>query len=95
MKKVNVAKLKAELSAHLQLVKQGEEVLVCERNKPVARIVPYVSDDWSEHEQRLIAEGVLVPPRSRGSKPTPLPEPVGNVSREVMERIWEDVRGDR
>ena len=95
MKKVNIGTLKAQLSAHLRLVKNGDEVLVCERNRPVARIVPYVSDDWSEHEQRLIAEGVLVPPRSRQSKSVLLPRPAGKVSREVMERIWEEVREDR
>jgi len=95
MKTVNVAKLKAELSAHLQLVKQGEEVLVCERNTPVARIIPYTASDWSEHEQRLIAEGRLVPPRNRRSKANWVPQPVGNVSREVMERVWEEEREDR
>lgn len=95
MKKVNVGTLKAQLSAHLRLVKNGDEVLVCERNKPVARIIPYVSSDWTEHEQRLIAEGALVPPRSRQSKAVSLPRPVGNVSREVMERIWEEEREGR
>jgi prevent-host-death family protein len=95
MKKVNVGALKAQLSAHLQLVKKGEEVLVCERNRPVARIIPYISGDWPEHEQRLIAEGRLVPPRSRRSKAIALPRPVGNVSREVMDRIWEEEREDR
>jgi len=40
MKTVNISNLKAQLSAHSQLVREGEEVLVCDRNKPVARIVP-------------------------------------------------------
>ncbi len=34
MRIVNIGELKAKLSAHLQLVKNGEEVLVCDRNKP-------------------------------------------------------------
>jgi len=95
MKKVNVGTLKAQLSAHLQLVKKGDEVLVCERNRPVARIIPYVPSDWPEHEQRLVAEGRLVPPRDKRSKAIRLPQPVGNVSREVMDRIWEEEREDR
>jgi len=42
MRTVNISDLKAQLSAHIQLVRDGEEVLVCDRNKPVARIVlPY------------------------------------------------------
>jgi antitoxin (DNA-binding transcriptional repressor) of toxin-antitoxin stability system len=46
MKSVNVGELNARLSAHIQMVRNGEEVLVCDRNKPVARIVPCgVEDD--------------------------------------------------
>jgi prevent-host-death family protein len=95
MKTVNIAKLKAELSAHLQLVKQGEEVLVCERNKPVARIVPCDMEDYSEQERRLIAQGRLVPPKEKRPKNFSWPDPPGNVSREVMERIWREERDDR
>ncbi len=95
MRTVKISDLKAKLSAHLELVKKGEEVLVCERNRPVARIVPYVASDWSEHEQRLIAEGVLVPPRNRPSRTVSWPRPPGHVSREVMERIWEEEREGR
>ena len=40
MRTVNIADLKAHLSAHIQRVRDGEEVLVCDRNRPVARIVP-------------------------------------------------------
>jgi prevent-host-death family protein len=40
MRTVNIAELKAHLSAHIQLVRDGEQVLVCERSKPVTRIVP-------------------------------------------------------
>jgi len=37
MRTVNLSELKARLCAHIQLVRDGEEVLVCDRNKPVAR----------------------------------------------------------
>ncbi len=40
MKTAAVAKLKAQLSQYLARVKAGEEILVTERNVPVARIVP-------------------------------------------------------
>ena len=49
MRTVNISDLKARLSAHIQLVRDGEEVLVCDRNKPVARIVPCRLEDHSEH----------------------------------------------
>jgi prevent-host-death family protein len=40
MKSVNIAQLKNHLSSYLNDVKAGEEILVRDRNQPVARIVP-------------------------------------------------------
>ena len=94
MRSVNISDLKAQLSAHIQLVRNGEEVLVCERNKPVARIVPIRLEDYSEQEQRLIARGTLIPPLKKRSSAS-WPEPPGNVSDEVMERIWREERDGR
>ena len=95
VKTVNIAELKAQLSAHIQRVKQGEEVLICERNKPVARIVPCDMEDYSEQEQRLIAQGVLVPPRKKRPAIVSLPEPVGNVPDDVVARILREEREGR
>ncbi|MGH7311192.1 MAG: type II toxin-antitoxin system Phd/YefM family antitoxin [Candidatus Rokuibacteriota bacterium] len=39
-KSVGVARLKAALSRYLAQVKAGEEVIVTERGRPIARIVP-------------------------------------------------------
>jgi len=94
MKTVNIGDLKAKLSAHIQLVNDGEEILVCERNKPVARIIPYDFADYSEQRQRLIAKGVLTPPHKKPSARRRLPRPVGNVSSEAMERAWKWMRED-
>jgi prevent-host-death family protein len=43
MKRVAVRELKARLSEYLALVKAGEEVVVTERGKPVARLAPIPS----------------------------------------------------
>ena len=40
MRSATVSKLKATLSEHLARVKAGEEVVVTERGKPIAKIVP-------------------------------------------------------
>jgi len=40
MKTVTVTKLKASLSEVLRQVKAGEEVLVSERGRPIARLMP-------------------------------------------------------
>ena len=53
MKSVNVAELKNRLSFYLSEVKAGEEILVRERNVPVARIVPL--RDGNDGDDELIA----------------------------------------
>ena len=40
MRVVPVTRLKATLSEHLRVVKGGEEVVVTDRGRPVARMVP-------------------------------------------------------
>ena len=60
MKSVNIAELKNRLSVYLNDVKAGEEILVRDRNQPVARIVPLVrSRDEDEELLALAAQGKL------------------------------------
>jgi prevent-host-death family protein len=95
MRTVNISDLKARLSAHIQLVKDGEEVLVCDRNKPVARIVPCRLTDHSAQERRLVARGVLTLPLRRRPASVSWPVPPGNISDEVMEQALQDEREGR
>jgi prevent-host-death family protein len=95
MRTVNISDLKARLSAHIQYVRDGEELLVCDRNKPVARIVPCSASDQPERERRLIARGILTPPLKKQSSPISWPEPPGNVSDDIMEQIWQEERENR
>ena len=94
MKKVNISDLKARLSAHIQRVKEGEEVLVCDRNKPVARIVPCRLTDHSQ-EQRLVARGVLTQPLKKRPASVSWPVPPGNVPDEIVEQLRQEEREDR
>ena len=43
-----VSSLKAHLSENLRLVAEGEIVVVTDRRKPVARIIPYEADSLIE-----------------------------------------------
>ena len=95
MRTVNISDLKAHLCAHIRLVKDGEEVLVCDRSTPVARIVPCRLTDHSEQEHRLIARGVLTPPRKKRAASVSWPMPPGNVSEEVMEQVRQEEREGR
>ena len=93
-----IGELKAKLSAHIEYVKRGEEVLILDRNTPVARLVPVEqSDDYDERTKRLIAQGVLIPARDPKNRAGFTPTPAGNhvISQEVMDKIWEEEREDR
>ena len=45
MESVAISKLKALLSEYLTRVKAGEEVVITDRGKPVAKIIPIRRDD--------------------------------------------------
>src|ERR1022692_1529529 len=78
MRTAKISELKAKLSAHIQFVKNGEEVLILDRNTPVARLVPAgLDDDYDERTRRLIAKGILTPPKTRRVKGAKWPMPPG------------------
>lgn len=45
MKKVKIAELKNHLSEHLRAVEDGAELVVTDRDRPIARIVPHKRSD--------------------------------------------------
>ena len=45
MTKVGIAQLKAHLSRYVRIIRRGETVVVLDRNQPVARIVPFQSQE--------------------------------------------------
>lgn len=61
MKTASVSKLKATLSQYLSRVKAGEEVIVTERGKPIAKITPLTPGDsaTSPHLWELARAGLV------------------------------------
>lgn len=60
MRTVNIADLKNNLSAHLKRVRAGEELLVKDRNRPIAKLVPLASgEDLDAQELELAATGIV------------------------------------
>ena len=60
MKTVNIAELKNRLSVYLNEVKGGEEILVRDRNQPIARLVPLArTRDDDEELLALASQGKL------------------------------------
>jgi prevent-host-death family protein len=98
MRTAKISELKAKLSAHIRYVKNGEEVLIFDRNTPVARLVsPGPVEEYDERERRLIAKGILIPARDPDNRGGFKPVPAGNhpISQDVMDQIWEEERADR
>lgn len=68
MRTAAIAKLKSGLSGYLESVKAGEQVVVTDRGRPVALIVPidpHITDD--ERRAELVAKGLVKP----GTGPIP------------------------
>jgi prevent-host-death family protein len=60
MTTTTVSKLKASLSEYLRLVKAGEEVLVSERGRPIAKLVPVTGKDaLPDHLAEMARQGLL------------------------------------
>jgi prevent-host-death family protein len=60
MRTVNIADLKNNLSAYLERVRAGEELLVKDRNRPIARLIPLNSaENLNEEEIELAAAGLI------------------------------------
>ncbi|MCB0978815.1 MAG: type II toxin-antitoxin system prevent-host-death family antitoxin [Acidimicrobiales bacterium] len=82
---VGVRDLKNQLSRYLDRVQQGEEVIVTERGRPVARISALDRSD--DRLAALVASGVVRPPRSTSRRrPVRRIEPRGPVSELVAEQ---------
>jgi prevent-host-death family protein len=65
MRTVNIADLKNNLSAYLDRVRAGEELLVKDRNRPIARLVPLAAGvDLDSEEMELAAAGLVRLPTS-------------------------------
>lgn len=60
MKRAGIAELKASLSEYLDRVQAGEEILVTDRGRPIARLIGV--EESSAEVQRLIRRGILRPP---------------------------------
>jgi prevent-host-death family protein len=60
-----ITELKASLSESLARVKAGEEILVTEHGRPIARIVPFSPAAPEAATDELVHSGVLRAPEAR------------------------------
>lgn len=87
-KSVGVAELRQNLSVYLRRVRQGERLVVTDRNRPVAELGP---PPTGPDLDRLVAEGKVASPRRSG-----LPEALElRGDPRALSRALDDIRGER
>jgi prevent-host-death family protein len=99
MRTVNIGTLKNQLSAYLQIVRKGEEVIVRDRNVPVARILPFTlplppEGDYAAEEAYLIATGQMKPAKEKMDWDAFWKLPMPEVSDEAMKEAMDWVKGE-
>ena len=95
MKSAAISKLKATLSEHIASVKAGEEVMVTERGKPVARIVPVGKAERGDARRMDLARrGIIRLGKGPISKELLAKLPVGNIPDEVVQLVMDEERSE-
>lgn len=96
MKRASVSQLKTSLSAYLLGVKNGEEVLVTERGRPIARLVPALDrEPTTDRKNRLIRAGILQAGSEKLSSDLCKPSPVRDAEGRVLQGLLEERRSGR
>lgn len=68
MAEAGIRDLRDHLSRHLARVRAGEDLLITDRGRPIARLVPV---EGTHTFDRLVAEGLVTPAVTRGrERPT-------------------------
>ena len=92
MASASVLELKAKLSAYLDKVKAGDEVIVTERGHAIARVVPFTRSGPTPAEaeyDEMLRSGQIRPPRGRSpadfwTRPL-VPDPDGLALKAILE----------
>lgn len=89
MKTVGVRDLKEHLSGYLKRVKSGERIIVTDRKKEVALLIPYGLETDEEKVLRSVQRGVAY---WAGGKPKGMVPLVVSRGKKVSDAVLEDRR---
>ncbi|MGH9836814.1 MAG: type II toxin-antitoxin system Phd/YefM family antitoxin [Blastocatellia bacterium] len=96
MRSVNIAELKQHLSSYLKEVRAGKEIIIRDRNTPIARLVPLnYGDDQEAELLELAAQGKIRLGEGNGLLDESfwdLPKP--RVPMDVLQRIIKEERDE-
>ena len=97
MRSVGLKTLNSRLSEYVRIASAGETVLVTNRDRVVAEIVPPRAERSPILADAMLADavrkGLLTPPAAPGSGPPPVPPPV--MSLEEGLELLDEIRSDR
>lgn len=89
MQTVGVKELKDRLSYYLRKVKRGEKIIVTERERAIATLIPIGSGEEVGELLAIVEEGLAA---WRGGKPKGATKPVRLPGRPLAEIVREDRR---
>ena len=95
MRVVNIAELKNRLSHYLEDVRRGEEIVIRDRSRPIAKIIPVAdANDYDDEEAALVAAGILRLPRKNRLPPSFWREKLPAISLERAVKAVTDERNE-
>ena len=89
METIGIRELKDNLSRYMKRVKSGEKIIVTDRKKEIAIILPLEKKAKEEKIYRLIQRGVA---KWSGSKPEGMPVRIISRGKSVSDAVVEDRR---
>ena len=89
METVGIRELKANLSHYIRKVKSGEKIIITDRKKEVAVILPQGQESEYEELLQLIQRGLA---HWSGGKPTGMPSRVKSKGKSVSSAVLEGRR---
>ena len=91
MRSTNIADLRNRLTQYLREVRAGEEIVVRDRQRPIAKIVPFTVDDDDADEAAMVSSGLM----RKGSGRLPASFWRARRPRVTMQAAAAAVRADR
>jgi prevent-host-death family protein len=59
MRSTSIADLQNRLTQYLKEVRAGEEIVIRDRQRPIAKIIPFTVDDDDQGDADLVAAGLM------------------------------------
>ncbi|WP_100444943.1 type II toxin-antitoxin system Phd/YefM family antitoxin [Glycomyces xiaoerkulensis] len=92
-REIGIRDLSLHTSEYLAWVSKGHELVVTNRGRPAARLVP-ITDPGEDRIDALIRSGALIAPKEPGD-PLDVLTVVSSESAPTSEQVLDDIREDR